>query len=89
MTLRTGADFEKYVARMGRPKFAVNLGEDEADDDGPFVRLSSDEWLFCDDLAEPMRVLLRWDACGLRMQLTPSFENDRTSVGWAVVGISD
>jgi hypothetical protein len=45
-TLRTGADFETYVARMGRPKFAVNLGDEEADENGPFVRLSADEWLF-------------------------------------------
>jgi hypothetical protein len=43
----------------------------------------------CDDLGELMRVLLRWDERGIRMQLNPSFDNDPESVGWGAVGLPD
>ncbi|RFU45927.1 hypothetical protein D0B32_19885 [Paraburkholderia sp. DHOC27] len=85
--LTTGAEFEQYVNRIGRPQFAITCVGDPFDERGP--DLKPDEWLFADDLEKMMREFFAWDARGVRMDLISADLAERKPAYWTVTGLSD
>lgn len=82
--ITSGAQFERYVNAIGRPRFAVSCG---GDDPGA-ARAEPDEWLFADDIECLMRAFLDWDARGIHMELDqPAANETEATACWGVVGL--
>lgn len=83
----SGAEFEAYLNRIGRPRYAITCsGETSLDEIGAVM----DEWYFSNDIDSLMREFLDWDTRGIRMTLGPLKPN-RPELGerWTVVGLPD
>lgn len=85
--LTSGAQFEVYVNRIGRPQFAITCVGDPFDEHGP--SLAPDEWLFSDDMENLMSEFFAWDARGIRMELVTPDSSSGKSAHWIAVGLSD
>jgi hypothetical protein len=85
--LTNSSQFEAYVNRIGRPRFAINCVGDQFDEQGP--GLLPDEWLFADDLERLMMDFFAWEARGIRMEWVTPTVSGKPSPRWRVAGLSD
>jgi hypothetical protein len=84
--ITSGVQFEEYVNKIGRPRFAVSC----AGDDPGGSSAQPDEWLFSDDAECLMREFLDWDERGIRMELDqPAAHESDAHASWVVVGLPD
>ncbi|WP_146144183.1 hypothetical protein [Paraburkholderia sp. BL25I1N1] len=69
--LTSGAQFEEYVDRIGRPRFAISIDGDET----AASLAQSNEWLFADDIDCLMHAFLDSDKGAQRVLLETMFNN--------------
>lgn len=84
--LTSGIQFEEYVNRIGRPRFAISYAGDNPGAAG--TRLAPDVWLFANNIERLMMAVFDWDARGIRMEFDqPSSDEPQVSASWMVVGL--